>query len=211
MPAAERVGALQSYFGEEQRHAMYRPEFSASIEGSTSGRLACMIPKDVDDPIQQMIAAEMSLRLHADYLRKVDVASSAHGLEVRVPFLDAAMLELAAELPVRYKIAPNGETKILSRRLAAKYLPPDLQNRPKQGFSIPLDRWSGPRMRAFFQDLLLSRTSKCHMLIRPEVVRGVWSAFENPVAGLSRYQRYQQLFLVASLELWLRRWNPGLP
>lgn len=208
LPAVERIGALQSYFPEEQRRSMYRPEFAAMIRGTTAERLAPVMPEGIDDPIQQMIAAEMGLRLHADYLRKVDVASSAHGLEVRVPFLDAAMLDLAAELPVKYKIATNGETKILSRRLAQKYLPADLQNRKKQGFSIPLDRWSGPKMREFLRDLLLSPQAKCASLIRAEQIKKVWDAFENPTAGLSRYQRYQQLFLVASLELWLRRWSP---
>jgi asparagine synthase (glutamine-hydrolysing) len=57
----------------------------------------------------------MHLRLHADYLRKVDSASSAHGLEVRVPYLDNDMLNLAGNLPVHLKIAANGETKMQCR------------------------------------------------------------------------------------------------
>ncbi len=210
MASAERVDALQSYFTEDQRRAMYHPDFAALVRGSTADRLRAAIPNNLDDPVQQMISAEMALRLHADYLRKVDVASSAHGLEVRVPFLDSAMLDLAAELPVRFKIAPNGETKILSRRLAQKYLPQDLGSRKKQGFSIPLDRWSGPKMRAFFKDLLLEPSARCRAIVRPESVEQSWKAFENPAPGLSRFQRYQQLFLLVSLELWLRRWSPSL-
>jgi asparagine synthase (glutamine-hydrolysing) len=211
MPDSERIAALQSYFTEDHRRKMYQPDFAATVHGSTADRLSASMPKNVDDPIQQMIAAEMALRLHADYLRKVDVASSAHGLEVRVPFLDSEMLDLAAELPVKFKIAPNGETKLLSRRLAQKYLPAELGSRKKQGFSIPLDRWSGPKMRAFFKDLLLTPRAQCRSLIRPESIKQSWNAFENPTPGLSRFQRYQQLFLLASLELWLRRWGPSIP
>lgn len=214
LPLAERVCAIQGYFQEDQRRRMYQPDFAASVEreGGTAVRLARFLPERVDDPIQQMIAVEMALRLHADYLRKVDVASSAHGLEVRVPYLDATMLDLAAELPVRYKIAANGQTKILSRRLARKYLPEGFGSRRKQGFSIPLDRWSGPAMRAFLKDLLLDGRARCKSFLRPSAVDQVWAAFTNPDAspGLSRYQRYQQLFLLASLELWLRRWSPEL-
>lgn len=215
MPVADRVSALQSYFSEEKRRSMYVPEFAQLMAqtGTTAERLRAIIPAGVDDPIQQVITAEMGLRLHADYLRKVDVASSAHGLEVRVPFLDARMLDLASELPVNFKIAANGETKLLARRLARKYLPESVSNRKKQGFSIPLDRWSGPKMREFFKELLFGPGVRSADFLESKRIRSVWTAFENPrsAGGLSRYQRYQQLFLLVSLELWLRRWAPSLP
>jgi asparagine synthase (glutamine-hydrolysing) len=215
MPAVERLSALQSYFSEEQRRWMYQPDFAslAAGKGTTADRLRPFVPEHLDDPIQQMITTEMRLRLHADYLRKVDVASSAHGLEVRVPFLDANMLDLAAELPVNFKIAADGETKILSRRLAQKYLPAGCGTRAKQGFSIPLDRWCSAKMRDFFQDILLDSRARSRSILRPEAIGQVWSAFASgePTAQLSRYQRYQQLFLLASLELWLRRWSPAIP
>jgi asparagine synthetase B (glutamine-hydrolysing) len=101
---------------------------------------------------------------------------------------------------------------VLSRRLAEKYLPPGFSQRRKQGFSIPLDRWSGPGMRRFFQELLLDPKSRIAEMIRPQALKQVWETFEGggPDAGLSRFQRYQQLFLVVSLELWLRRWSPAL-
>lgn len=214
MPVAQRMCAMQSYFLEDEKQSMYQPEFVrfASGGGATGDRLQRFVPDGVTDPIQQMIAAEMALRLHADYLRKVDVASSAHGLEVRVPYLDAAMLDLGAELPVRFKVAACGRTKVLSRRLARKYLPAGFSRRRKQGFSIPLDRWAGPGMRAFFKDLLLDPRARSKSFLRPAAVSEVWSAFDSPdLSGLSRFQRYQRLFLLVSLELWLRRWSPSMP
>ena len=215
MPLADRLSALQSYFLEEDRQTMYRPHFAAMVarEGPTAQRLSRLIPTGIQDPAQQMIAAEIGLRLHADYLRKVDIASSVHGLEVRVPYLDSRMLDLAAELPVNFKITPRGQTKVLSRRLALKYLPAGFNRREKQGFRIPLDRWAGPKMREFFRALLLDPGARCPSLIEPHYVRQVWEAFENPgcARGLSRYQRYQRIFLLISLELWLRRWSASLP
>lgn len=215
MPVAERVCALQSYFPEEQRLSMYQPGFAELVarHGATAQRLGRFIPEEIQDPIQQMTAAEIALRLHADYLRKVDVASSAHGLEVRLPYLDAAMLDLAAALPVHFKIARTGRTKILSRRLARKYLPPGFSSRGKQGFSIPLDCWWGPKTRAFLADMLLDPRAQCKTLIRPQCVDRVWQDFIFPEScpRLSRFQRYQRLFLLAALELWLRRWTPSLP
>jgi asparagine synthase (glutamine-hydrolysing) len=214
MPAAERLCALLNFFSEEERLALYRPEFAARAlaAGPTAARFAAFLPKGTQDAAQRMIAAEMSLRLHADYLRKVDVASSAHGLEVRVPYLDAGVLEFAASLPLRFKMSLRGETKILSRRLARELLPDGLAERPKQGFDVPLDRWAGPRMRRWLGELLLEPGARLNAMLEPAAVREVWRAFEDPAAagGLSRYQRHERVFLLASLELWLRNRRPAM-
>ena len=213
MPIAERLCALQTYFNEEDRTNMYRPEFarSALAMGPTWTRFEPLITDNGSDPAQQLIGAEIRLRLHADYLRKIDVASSAHGLEVRVPYLDGSMLDFAAQLPVRLKITRYGQTKFLSRRLGRQLLPPEVARRPKQGFSIPLDRWGGSVMRDFLHSLLLGRQSCISELFTRPAIEQVWHNFAyQPVeAGLSRYQRYQRLFLLASLELWLKRWRPA--
>ncbi len=214
MPRNELLVALHTYFSEEKRGAMYRPEFAqlALLMGPTVERFAPFVPKDEQDPIKQLMAAEFRLRLHADYLRKVDVASSAHGLEVRVPYLDNALLALSAELPTRYKLSAAGETKIISRRLARKLLPPGIADQTKKGFAIPLDRWMGPQMHDFLQDLLLHPQARINSWLKYEAIEQVWHAFKYPnmAGGLPRFQRYQRLFLLTSLELWLRRWEPTL-
>jgi asparagine synthase (glutamine-hydrolysing) len=206
--------ALQTFFTEEERDAMYQPEIRNMIAayGPTSERLRRFVPTESNDSLEQLISAEMGLRLQSDYLRKVDVASSAHGLEVRVPFLDFRMLNLAAELPSKFKISALGTTKLLSRQLAARYLPSGFSRRAKRGFSIPLDRWAGPKMNEFFEDLLMGPDVRVSRLIHPNVIHHIWNGFRNPASshGVSRYQRYQRLFMIVSLELWLRRWSPSL-
>ena len=149
----------------------------ALSQGPTSARFAQFIPDGLSNPIQQLIAAEMQLRFHADYLRKVDIASSVHGLEVRVPYLDNDMLNLAGNLPVHFKVAANGETKMLSRRLVGQLLPPDIATKPKQGFGLPLDRWIGARMREFLRELLLGPQARIASWFRTEVVEEIWRAF----------------------------------
>lgn len=214
MTQVERLCALQTYFDESERQALYRPEYAelAFASGATSVRFAGLVPAE-GDAAQRMIAAEMRLRLHADYLRKVDVASSAHGLEVRVPFLDNAMLDFAAALPIGMKLSMGGSTKILARRLAQQLLPRDISTRSKQGFSLPLDHWAGPPMRAYLRDLLLSSQSRTRSILDSHSVAQIWNAFDRPAEtpGPSRYQRYQRVFLLAALEIWMRRWNPSVP
>jgi asparagine synthase (glutamine-hydrolysing) len=215
LPRDEMLCALHTCFSEDERRVMYQPGFArlALSQGPTSGRFASFIPEGLTDPMQQLIAAEMRLRLHADYLRKVDIASSAHGLEVRVPYLDNEMLELAMELPVNFKIGSNGETKIISRRLVRRLLPPEVAAKKKQGFDVPLDRWAGPRTREFLRELLLDPRSSISAWFKRSALEQIWSAFENGRALTisDREQRSQRVFLLASLELWLKRWNLSLP
>jgi asparagine synthase (glutamine-hydrolysing) len=215
LPALDRLCALHTYFAEEERQALYQPEFAAQAraEGPTSGRFAAFVPRCVSDPTVQLMTAEMGLRLHADYLRKVDVASAAHGVEVRVPYLDPAMLDLAARIPTRFKITPQGDTKAISRHLARELLPPQVAMARKQGFSIPLDRWMGAEMREHLRALLLDPGANIRRLLDPDAVRQVWDDFDkgDDRGGQSRYQRTQRLFLLASLGRWMERWSPAVP
>lgn len=210
----EMLCALHACFTEGERSEMYQSDFGrlALSDGPTAARFARFIPADVSDPIQQLITAEMGLRLHADYLRKVDIASSAHGLEVRVPFLDNEMLDLAAQLPVRLKIGRSGQTKIVSRRLLRPLLPSRIAAKRKRGFDVPLDRWIGHRTREYLRELLLDPKAGVSSFLNRTAIEQVWNAFENGgVANNgSRDQRGQRLFLLASLEVWLRRWKPSL-
>jgi asparagine synthase (glutamine-hydrolysing) len=214
LPRIAMLHALPAYFSEAERLGMYREPFAdlALSAGPTVTRFARFVPTDEPDPVKQLIAADFQLRLHADYLRKVDVASSAHGLEVRVPYLDNALLEMAMVLPTRYRISNTGTTKLLARRLASELLPRSVAAAGKKGFSIPLDRWVRPRLQRFLHDLLLDPRARLHTWLSRDAVRGVWNDFANPRPGigLSRFQRYQRAFLLISLELWLRRWDPVL-
>jgi asparagine synthase (glutamine-hydrolysing) len=208
----QRLSALQEYFTEAERIGMYQPDVAvtATARGPTWSRFAAFVPDEVADPALQLMTAEMRLRLHADYLRKVDVASAAHGVEVRVPYLDNQMLDLGARLPTPFKVTNRGETKVVSRHLARRLLPAGLADAPKMGFSIPLDRWFGEEMRDYLRALLLDTGAPIRELLQPSSIGQIWKTFETgDSADLSRYQRYQRLFLVGSLALWLRRWRPS--
>ena len=93
-----------------------------------------------------LTAAEQGMRLDCrftlpdDYLVKVDVASMAFSLEAREPLLDHDVVEWGFRLPLTWKLR-GGRNKWLLRRLAARYVPEALLDRPKQGFLVPMDRW----------------------------------------------------------------------
>lgn len=87
---------------------------------------------------------DLTVYLPDDVLQKVDRATMAHGLEAREPFLDPELVALAGRLPVKQRVS-GGRGKQLLRRLLARYVPPALWQRPKQGFAPPLAAWlQGP-------------------------------------------------------------------
>ena len=95
---------------------------------------------------QCLNTAEVGMRLDTkytlsdDYLQKVDVGSMSFSLESREPLLDQELIEWAMKLPLKWKIR-NGSNKYLLRKLAYRYLSRELLERPKQGFSVPIDGW----------------------------------------------------------------------
>ena len=93
-----------------------------------------------DDPLSLVQYLDTKTYLAGDILTKVDRASMAHSLEVRVPLLDHNFLEWAAKIPASYKLKGQ-EGKYILKKSLENHLPKDVLYRPKMGFSVPLARW----------------------------------------------------------------------
>jgi asparagine synthase (glutamine-hydrolysing) len=89
------------------------------------------------DRVQQW---DLEKSLAEGLLTKADRSSMSATLELRAPFLDSAMLELAASIPIEYRVR-GLQTKILLKRYALKYLPSRIVHRRKRGLSVPLNQW----------------------------------------------------------------------
>jgi len=106
-------------------------------------------------------------------LVKVDRASMAVSLEVRCPFLDPSVIEFAWSLPLSFKVR-DGIGKWIVRQVMHRYVPRELTERPKMGFSIPLATWLRGPLRPWAESLLLE--SKVPFL-RQSVIEWHWNAF----------------------------------
>jgi asparagine synthase (glutamine-hydrolysing) len=91
-------------------------------------------------PLNRLLDLNLRTYLLDDLLVKTDRMSMAHGLEVRCPFLDAELLELAARLPPSQK-ARGLRLKRVLKEAVSDLLPDEIRNRSKRGFGVPLDRW----------------------------------------------------------------------
>lgn len=102
------------------------------------------------------LRADIALVLAGDMLPKVDLMSMAHSLEVRPPFLDPRVVDFAAQLPETDKVRGRLRKRILQDAFRP-YLPPELYNRPKQGFEVPLRGWFLTQLRSRIETEYLNR------------------------------------------------------
>jgi asparagine synthase (glutamine-hydrolysing) len=107
------------------------------------------------ESIRDILTTDMSLVLPNDMLTKVDLMSMAHGLEVRVPFLDYRLVNFIFSLPDDYKITHSIRKRILQDAFR-DVLPAELYNRPKQGFEVPLLKWFRKELKSLIMDDLLA-------------------------------------------------------
>lgn len=105
------------------------------------------------DPLDRMMLADSLSYLSDDILQKVDRAAMSVSLETRVPFLDRDVVEFASRVPPSMKIR-DGRGKWLVRQVLYKHVPAALIDRPKTGFSIPLDQWLRGPLKSWAYDLL---------------------------------------------------------
>lgn len=152
--------------------------------------------------LDHMRAMDMATYLPDDLLVKVDIASMAHSLEVRSPFLDQEVLALAGRVPSDLLIRGR-TTKWILRQLAYRLVPRELVDRPKAGFGIPQAAWLRGPLREMSRDLLLDGTARQRGWFRTEVAERLLHEHE---VGTNR-DLYLWPMLV--IELWARTWLDG--
>ncbi|GLH77330.1 asparagine synthetase B [Bradyrhizobium sp. SSBR45G] len=116
--------------------------------GHEMGRLSAEL-----DPLDRMTLADSLSYLSDDILQKVDRAAMAVALETRVPFLDKDVVEFATRVPASMKVR-DGRGKWLVRQVLYRHVPAEMIDRPKTGFSIPLDGWLRGPLKSWASDLL---------------------------------------------------------
>ena len=119
-----------------------------------------------DGGISGLQRLDVETYLPGDLLLKADIASMAHSLELRSPFLDHEVLELGVSLPDQLKV-DGRRGKVALRRAFADDLPPSVASRGKTGFGVPLARWFREELRTLAGDVLLDERARARGQLRP--------------------------------------------
>jgi asparagine synthase (glutamine-hydrolysing) len=203
------LAGLCNYLSESEKEDLVQPPARAELQtvyrhfGNPYAG-----PSDMDELSRQMTSNHFDVSLPSDMLRKVDMMSMRAGIEVRVPMLDEALVQLALSLPHRMKT--DGRTgKLVLRDVAANWLPPEVASHPKHGFTIPLDVMVRPEFHEALGDLLGTDDSRTGAFLQRQVVQSWLRQFRAATDGvgggtISREGLYLRVFIVLALELWMR-------
>jgi len=108
------------------------------------------IQVDSLSPLSYIMMMDYKMYLPDDILQKVDKCSMSQSLEAREPYLDHRIIEYVATLPDQFKYH-NGIKKHILKEICYRYVPKNLMDRPKMGFSIPINKWLGDELRELLE------------------------------------------------------------
>jgi asparagine synthase (glutamine-hydrolysing) len=204
-PPERRYARWFCHFHGDRRRELLTPEFQGAA--GDGDELAPMLDlyrtTDAPDFGDATLGVDAALYLPDDLLVKVDIASMAHALEARSPFLDHEFMEFAATIPFDLKVRGRTKKYILKRALAG-LLPQQILHRPKMGFGVPIDHWLRHELRDLAYDTLLSPRAVGRGYFRPGVIRRMLDEHVRKKAAW-----HYLLWTLLMLELWHRTYIDG--
>ncbi len=188
LPLPERMTAWSTFIGSKE-----------TLEWSKS-----LFPMAEDKGVlSRILAHNFETYLPYDLLVKADRASMAHGLELRSPFLDTALIEYAARLPASM-LRVGRDTKWILKQAFSDLLPPEIMNRSKMGFGMPLGTWFRNEWAGNIHDYLDSSNAKLYGYVDPIFVRRL---LNDHMKGTHDYSG--PLWLLMTVEIWLKTLRPN--
>jgi asparagine synthase (glutamine-hydrolysing) len=149
--------------------------------------------------LEKMLCLDFDLLLFSDLLVKMDIATMAHSLEGRSPFLGKEILELAPRIAPSEKVKGTTTKRIL-RKLAERYLPEPLIRQPKRGFEVPLKRWIDHELKEPVHDMLAPGAYSERFVDRSLIDRLLRNDARIPAE-----KRAKMLWSLFALEVWRKR------
>ncbi len=194
---AVRYPYIMCQFTPEEKEHLYLPDMRAVMTTTTAQRFENRLGESSHrSPIGRLIDLDWWTYMVDDINVKVDMASMAHALEVRCPFLDTDVVEFAARLPGKMLMRFQG--KRLLRRAIRDIVPKPILRRRKRGFGLPLRRWMKQDLAGMVKDVLLDKTARERGLFDPREVSRIIDSLD------SDHNAPDRAWTLLMLELWFR-------
>lgn len=150
------------------------------------------------DHANRLMYIDLKTLLPDAYMEKVDKAAMACGLETRLPFLDHRLVELAFQIPGRYKVR-GLSTKLILKRAVHGLVPEAVLRKPKHGFAVPTDQWFQGHLRDFLFEILLDERTRGRGYFNMSFIEQLWREHHE-----GQHVWNVHLWLLMNFELWHR-------
>ncbi|MFK8053048.1 MAG: XrtA/PEP-CTERM system amidotransferase [Woeseiaceae bacterium] len=169
-----------SIFPEEGREMLFSDSMKSSLQGYQSREVFANHIKDknFEDPMKMVQYLDFQTYLPGDILTKVDRASMAHSLEVRVPFLDHELVSWVASLPSSVKLHKGSGKDVLKRALEPS-LPHEVLYREKMGFAVPISVWFRDSLKKRMENAVTSERMLDSGYFNPESLQRIVSDHQS--------------------------------
>ena len=196
----ERFVRWVTQFTAATRRALFTPEFAARLGNDDAEHVFVEAMNNCRERStgSQAMLTDLQTYLPDDLLVKVDIASMAHALECRSPFLDHHVVELATALPYTQKVSGT-TSKYILKEIYRRMIPPQIASRRKMGFSIPLDHWFRNELRDFLYAHLTDPVCLNRGYFKPEAIHRLLAQHES-----GDWDHNRALWSLLCLELWHR-------
>lgn len=211
------------WWSAEEKSLLFTNEFSAIIDNDAQ---ELRYWRDSFNDVREMNFHQQILYMFQSQhlqclLDRLDAHSMAHGVEARVPFCDHRLIEFAAKVPLNLKFEWNSlgdfirslfvtsdtfsesydSSKVLLRRIGAKYLPSEISHRKKLGFPVPLDTWTRNVLIKSYKEILLdNKTNSRRIFRRPYLEHILTQASDGE--GYDFWGK--KIWMLMNFEIWMR-------
>jgi asparagine synthase (glutamine-hydrolysing) len=200
MDPPERYAHWMSIFPAAVHADTFTHEFDHALDGWRADQLLVhrLLTSAATQPIDVLLDVDVHTYLPGDLLVKVDIATMAHSVEARSPFLDHHLMEFAAALPSDLKLRRKQSKRILKAALRG-LLPDAVLDRSKMGFGVPLARWFREDLRTVPGEVLLDPGSRTADYVRRDAVQRMIRDHQD-----GRADHAMRLWALLALEFWHR-------
>jgi asparagine synthase (glutamine-hydrolysing) len=203
-PVGRDFSSWRVYLRDSDKRSLCKADFFSADDSPLDDYAAHYLnAPDATSPLKRMLHADLTYYLPNDMLVKVDRMSMAHGLEVRVPFLDHELVEFCASLPDRFlmsRFRPS-KNKIILRKHLSRKIGPGISSRKKTGFNVPIEQAMRDELYPLFQDAVQNSSFASDGPFQTEDLLAWAQAHRN-----REIESGHALFGILMLALWWDRW-----
>ncbi len=202
LPYTQRYLSYIQYFSAEAKNSLYSEAMQKRMKNIITNNIIvrAFSQAKATNKIDQTVYADIATYLPDDLLVKVDIATMAHGLESRSPFLDHKFMEMTSRIPTNLKLKGlNNKKYILKKALEKELVPKEILYRKKMGFGVPIEHWFRNEMKDYMYEILLSDRAVNRGIFNKKAVKKLLDTHIN-----TNINHAYRIWALITLEIWFQ-------